>query len=204
MGQGMCAGIRDAANLAWKLALCIKGTADEGILDSYQQERSPHVRTFIEMAIRLGGLINTIDSQSALAQAESNAAGPARISSITPPLGASDLGGLVSSNGPHCGCLFSQPILRDGQRLDDAVGYTSVLIVRNPLNKNVTPVISVLDAETHPNLAKVLDGLNTNAVLVRPDRYIATSAIFENDIIDMASTGLPSPVSLIKEREPTL
>ena len=204
MGQGMCAGIRDAANLAWKLALRIKGTADEGILDSYQQERSPHVRTFIEMAIRLGGLINTIDSPSALAQAENNAAGTARISSITPPLGASDLGGLVSSNGPHCGCLFSQPILRDGQRLDDAVGYSPVLIVRNPLNRNVTPVISVLDAETHPNLAKVLDGLNTNAVLVRPDRYIAASAIFENDIIDMATTGLPSPISVIKEREPTL
>jgi 3-(3-hydroxy-phenyl)propionate hydroxylase len=88
--------------------------------------------------------------------------------------------------------------------LDDAVGYSPVLIVRNPLNRNVTPVISVLDAETHPNLAKVLDGLNTNAVLVRPDRYIAASAIFENDIIDMATTGLPSPTSVIKEREPTL
>ncbi|MGY8902564.1 MAG: FAD-dependent monooxygenase, partial [Flavobacteriales bacterium] len=70
MGQGMCAGIRDAANLAWKLALCIKGAANEDILDSYQQERSPHVRAFIEMAIRLGGLINTIDSRTALAQAE--------------------------------------------------------------------------------------------------------------------------------------
>ena len=204
MGQGMCAGIRDAANLAWKLALCIKGIADEGILDSYQQERAPHVRTFIKMAIRLGGLINTIDSRSALAQAESSAEGTARISSITPPLGTSNLGGLLSSNGPHCGCLFSQPMLRDGQRLDDAIGYTSVLIVRSPLHQNVTPVVSVLDAETHPNLATVLDGLNTNAVLVRPDRYIAASAVFENDIIDIAVTGLPSPISKIKEREHTL
>jgi 3-(3-hydroxy-phenyl)propionate hydroxylase len=204
MGQGMCAGIRDAANLAWKLALCIKGAANEDILDSYQQERSPHVRAFIEMAIRLGGLINTIDSRTALAQAESNAEGTARISSITPPLGASDLGELISSNRPHCGYLFSQPILRDGQRLDDKVGYCPVLILRHPLHENITPVVSVLDAEEHPNLATALDGLNTNAVLVRPDRYIAGSAIFENDIVDMAVTGLPSPISVTKEREPTL
>ena len=140
----------------------------------------------------------------ALAQAESSAEGTARISSITPPLGTSNLGGLLSSNGPHCGRLFSQPMLRDGQRLDDAIGYTSVLIVRSPLHQNVTPVVSVLDAETHPNLATVLDGLNTNAVLVRPDRYIAASAVFENDIIDIAVTGLPSPISKIKEREHTL
>ena len=204
MGQGMCAGIRDAANLAWKLALCIKGAANEDILDSYQQERSPHVRTFIEMAIRLGGLINTIDSRTALAQAESNSEGTARISSITPPLGASDLGELISSNRPHCGYLFSQPILRDGQRLDDKVGYCPVLILRHPLHESIIPVVSVLDAEEHPNLATTLDGLNTNAVLVRPDRYIAGSAIFENDIVDLAVTGLPSPISVIKEREPTL
>ncbi|MGY8902565.1 MAG: hypothetical protein ACKVI1_08215, partial [Flavobacteriales bacterium] len=128
----------------------------------------------------------------------------ARISSITPPLGASNLGELISSNRPHCGYLFSQPILRDGQRLDDKVGYCPVLILRHPLHENITPVVSVLDAEEHPDLATALDGLNTNAVLVRPDRYIAGSAIFENDIVDMAVTGLPSPISVTKEREPTL
>ncbi len=41
MGQGMCAGIRDAANLAWKLALAIKGRAPQAILDSYGSERRP-------------------------------------------------------------------------------------------------------------------------------------------------------------------
>ena len=204
MGQGMCAGIRDAANLAWKLALCIKGAANDDILDSYQQERSPHVRAFIEMAIRLGGLINTIDSKTALAQAENNKEGTARISSITPPLGAGDLGESIITNRPYCGYLFSQPILRNGQRLDDKVGYNFVLILRCPLDGNITPTVSVLDAEEHPNLATVLDSFNTNAVLVRPDRYIAGSAIVENDIVDMAVIGLASPISVMKEREPTL
>jgi 3-(3-hydroxy-phenyl)propionate hydroxylase len=49
-----------------------------------------------------------------------------------------------------------------------------------------------------------LDSFNTNAILVRPDRYIAGSAISENDIVDMAVNGLPSPILIAKEREPLL
>ena len=65
MGQGMCAGIRDAANLAWKLAAVIGGQADAALLDTYQSERVPHVRTFIETAVRLGDLIHVTDPESA-------------------------------------------------------------------------------------------------------------------------------------------
>ena len=56
MGQGMCAGIRDAANLAWKLAHCICRGHDDAMLDSYQSERHPQVRAFIEGAVDLGRL----------------------------------------------------------------------------------------------------------------------------------------------------
>src|SRR5690606_33796754 len=59
MGQGMCAGIRDASNLAWKLADVITGAAPDELLDTYESERAPHVREFIETAVRLGGLIQT-------------------------------------------------------------------------------------------------------------------------------------------------
>ena len=41
IGQGMCAGIRDAAQLAWRLALVVQGHADERLLDTYQAERRP-------------------------------------------------------------------------------------------------------------------------------------------------------------------
>ena len=61
MGQGMCTGIRDASNLAWKLALCVKGAVSCDILDSYQEERAPNARSFIETAMRLGRLINSLD-----------------------------------------------------------------------------------------------------------------------------------------------
>src|SRR4029434_2025175 len=57
IGQGMCAGIRDAANLAWKLALVVQGTADERLLDTYQAERRPYARRVVQLAINIGWLM---------------------------------------------------------------------------------------------------------------------------------------------------
>lgn len=59
LGQGMCAGMRDAGNLAWKLARVLRSQNGSDLLDTYQAERSPHAREYIELAVRLGGLINT-------------------------------------------------------------------------------------------------------------------------------------------------
>src|SRR5690606_31037996 len=48
LGQGMCQGVRDVANLAWKLAAVVRGevggAAAEALLDSYGTERTAHVR----------------------------------------------------------------------------------------------------------------------------------------------------------------
>lgn len=46
-GQGMNTGIGDAYNLAWKLALVVKGLADEKLLDSYEPERIPFARAIL-------------------------------------------------------------------------------------------------------------------------------------------------------------
>src|SRR5262249_51871379 len=54
IGQGLCAGLRDAMNLTWKLAGVLSGSLADGALDTYQQEREPHVRTMIRVAISLG------------------------------------------------------------------------------------------------------------------------------------------------------
>jgi 2-polyprenyl-6-methoxyphenol hydroxylase-like FAD-dependent oxidoreductase len=53
LGQGMCSGIRDAQNLAFKLDLVLGGRTPD-LLDTYQQERDPHVRAVIEHGIELG------------------------------------------------------------------------------------------------------------------------------------------------------
>ncbi|MFI5100217.1 MAG: bifunctional 3-(3-hydroxy-phenyl)propionate/3-hydroxycinnamic acid hydroxylase, partial [Actinomycetes bacterium] len=54
IGQGLCAGLRDAANLTWKLAAVVRGGADEALLDSYEAERGPHARALVQKAVRVG------------------------------------------------------------------------------------------------------------------------------------------------------
>ena len=57
VGQGLVAGLRDAANLAWKLAWVVKDLAAPAILDSYDQERRPHARKMIALAKLMGRLV---------------------------------------------------------------------------------------------------------------------------------------------------
>ena len=68
LAQGMCSGIRDAHNLAWKLGLVLTGRADAAILDTYQPEREPHVRFITEKAIELGRVQTLRDSAAARAR----------------------------------------------------------------------------------------------------------------------------------------
>ena len=57
IGQGMCAGVRDAANLCWKIAAVVHGTLPESVLDTYEQERQPHVRAMTKQAVFFGRVI---------------------------------------------------------------------------------------------------------------------------------------------------
>ncbi|WP_409428674.1 bifunctional 3-(3-hydroxy-phenyl)propionate/3-hydroxycinnamic acid hydroxylase [Mycobacterium sp. SMC-11] len=57
IGQGMSAGVRDVANLCWKLAAVLNGQAPEGLLDSYQAERKPHVTETTRRARIVGRVI---------------------------------------------------------------------------------------------------------------------------------------------------
>ncbi|MGM3276694.1 bifunctional 3-(3-hydroxy-phenyl)propionate/3-hydroxycinnamic acid hydroxylase [Ralstonia sp. 24A2] len=57
VGQGLVAGLRDAANLSWKLAWVLQGRADARILDSYDEERRPHAKAMINLARFMGKLV---------------------------------------------------------------------------------------------------------------------------------------------------
>ncbi|HLZ67758.1 MAG TPA: bifunctional 3-(3-hydroxy-phenyl)propionate/3-hydroxycinnamic acid hydroxylase [Aliidongia sp.] len=57
VGQGLVAGLRDAANLCWKLAWVIQRHAESSILDSYDQERRPHAKAMIKLAKGIGKLV---------------------------------------------------------------------------------------------------------------------------------------------------
>jgi 3-(3-hydroxy-phenyl)propionate hydroxylase len=57
-GQGYNSGIRDAANLGWKLAAVINGHADDALLDTYDVERRKHARAMIDLSTLVGRVIS--------------------------------------------------------------------------------------------------------------------------------------------------
>ncbi|MCM3584792.1 bifunctional 3-(3-hydroxy-phenyl)propionate/3-hydroxycinnamic acid hydroxylase [Mesobacillus maritimus] len=65
MGQGLCSGLRDSMNLAWKLDLVLNGKAEEKILETYTEERKPHNQTLVEAALYLGKMICITDPEAA-------------------------------------------------------------------------------------------------------------------------------------------
>lgn len=56
-GQGYNSGMRDAFNLAWKMALVIKKVASPEILDSYQLERKDHAQAMINLSVLAGHVL---------------------------------------------------------------------------------------------------------------------------------------------------
>jgi 2-polyprenyl-6-methoxyphenol hydroxylase-like FAD-dependent oxidoreductase len=124
-GQGMCAGLRDAANLAWKLDLVLRGHANEALLDSYPSERAPHVGAMIQLSVELGRVICVADPAEAAAR-DARMLGEARarvapVDAPLPPLGA----GCFAEGAPATGQLFVQDVVRHRGRMgrfDDVVG----------------------------------------------------------------------------------
>ena len=162
MGQGMCAGIRDAANLAWKLAAVLRGGAPESLLDSYASERMPHVRDYVELAVRMGRLLNATETEDMVSAAAARGEGTDRMESIRPRLGP----GLHRGESALAGRPGPQPRLADGRRLDDAAGLGPVLLLREP---------AAVESCGVPAVAAGADWLGAHglaAALLRPDRYV--------------------------------
>ncbi len=67
-GQGLNSGLRDAANLSWKLAAVLKGQAGPRILDTYTQERRPHVSAMVQLSVRMGAIMMTLSRPRAIAR----------------------------------------------------------------------------------------------------------------------------------------
>jgi len=177
LGQGMCAGIRDAANLAWKLARVLRGLDDAGLLDSYETERAPHVREYIALAVRLGGLINTKAMQAALPDG-TRPGEPVTMDTIKPELGP----GLSAGWTGLPRQVVPQPVLSDGQRLDAHVGYRHALLLRAGTTLDAAALDRlgnrdvVVVKDTAPALQSFLSGHGVIAVAVRPDRYLLGAA----------------------------
>jgi len=130
-GQGMCAGMRDAANLAWKLDLVLAGKAPDALLDTYATERVPQVRQVINFSIELGKVICVADAAAAAARDAAMTAS-ALHTGLAPPLPAPAIGpGLLLDGDALAGQLFVQGDVQHGAvsgRFDDVVGRGWTLV----------------------------------------------------------------------------
>jgi len=124
-GQGMCSGMRDAANLAWKLDLVLGGIAHASLLDTYASERAPHVKQLIEFSIGLGRVICIADPGEAAAR-DASMVPAAKAAGLTTPVPAPKIGpGCWDEGSAAGGALFVQGrVEREGRiaRFDDVVG----------------------------------------------------------------------------------
>ncbi len=177
-GQGMCHGLRDAANLAWKLALVHAGHADAALLDTYQTERDAQVRHVIGRAVEVGRSICILDPQAAAARDARvrSEAGMHTAAELIVPL----LSSIVGQGG---GERFINPRVGVGL-LDDATAGGWTLLSRAPLDLSATAreVLTTLGATcTTVDAVNDIDGhltawftaKNVDTALIRPDFYLA-------------------------------
>ncbi|MGW4214474.1 bifunctional 3-(3-hydroxy-phenyl)propionate/3-hydroxycinnamic acid hydroxylase [Lentzea sp. NPDC004789] len=136
-GQGLNSGVRDAANLCWKIAEVLAGKAGDTLLDTYDTERRPHAQAVIDLSVRLGRIVMTTSRPRALLRDLL-----VRAVMRTPP-GRRYLtemryrpdtrvrsGAVIGADGAGCGlvgAVLPQPRVLRGQqhqvtRLDDVLG----------------------------------------------------------------------------------
>ena len=195
LGQGLCQGVRDIANLAWKLQARLAGHAPDALLDSYGTERGAHVRRLTTIIKGIGGIVGERDPAAASARDArllAEAGGtirPVPRQDLMPGLAA---GALAEQDHPARGTLFPQPWIETAQgpaRLDDVVGPGAVLVLAQATDVDASAVptgVQVVACATADRTAAGViviqeqDGVlrdwfarhKVAAALVRPDHYV--------------------------------
>jgi 2-polyprenyl-6-methoxyphenol hydroxylase-like FAD-dependent oxidoreductase len=215
-GQGMCSGLRDAINLAWKLDLILRGIARPELLDTYSSERRAHVQHAISMSIALGEVICVLDPHAAAERDRRMIADGAEAERVLPPMPPPVLGdGVLQTDAaglrlPTVGHLTPQHRVRHGGAsgpLDDVTGFGFTILSDGPtpgdlLDENTRAFLASIGATV---LALTPDTDLDNAYLprlrehghaaaiIRPDFYLygtATSADDLNALINQLRTQL--------------
>jgi 3-(3-hydroxy-phenyl)propionate hydroxylase len=196
MGQGMCSGIRDASNLAWKLDLVLRGIAGDALLDSYETERRPHAATWIDVSLAVGRVSQVLDP-SAAAERDAKIRGgemPPLPDSPTLTAGVVQLDAGGTARPPVGGLFIQAPIeseTGDGL-LHDVFGHGFLVVSvagdpRAAIDADAEAVLQAIDATViwlgdggpgafrDPSGATkaFCDAAGAAAMVVRPDHYIA-------------------------------
>ncbi len=175
-GQGMCAGIRDAANLAWKLdaALDLAGDSADALLATYEQERRPSARAAIDFSMELGKVICVPDPAEAAARDAAMAAGVTDEPNDVPDLPGID-DGFLDAATPAAGGLVPQGTL-DGRPADDVTGGGWVLFTdgtaSTPEPTGVDLTVVDLASSSNTEVREWLASHDATTALQRPDFHL--------------------------------
>jgi len=176
LGQGLCSGIRDGANLAWKLRLVADGAATDSLLDTYGAERLPHAAGVVAHAVDTGRLIDELSGRAEATTGLDAAYGGGR------PFPILEHGVLVGDH-PAVGRQLPQPTL-DGRPLDDLLGSGFAVVSDAPRSTTRWGALARAVIVPPGTMPMVLPP--GGAVIVRPDRYVAAVA-HDDDELDAAS-----------------
>jgi 3-(3-hydroxy-phenyl)propionate hydroxylase len=181
IGQGLGAGLRDAMNLAWKLAGVLTATLPEHMLATYETERKPHSTTMIRLAKLIGtAMTEGGDLGNLLRRAVAPrlhlvpAVGKRILDSETPALSRSDLVIRRRLRPTLAGRLCPNAVLDDGRRFDDlAAGRFAVVTSIAPSDAQRAALerrgTVLIPARPHGELHTWLRGGHAAAAVIRPD-----------------------------------
>lgn len=215
LAQGLCAGLRDAINLSWKLAAVVQRSAGPELLDSYEAERKPHVAEIIRHAKDFGLIIGELDPARAawrdatLGEQLRTGAAPTQRQAFVPDLRH----GLIDAGAVAAGSLFVQPVIETegGGRalLDDVIGPDFLILATDPAELALSPGLAAqwqaiggrrllvgngpapdrditILRERDGMVAGWLGRMGASAVVVRPDRYVYGAASGPSELGRMA------------------
>jgi 3-(3-hydroxy-phenyl)propionate hydroxylase len=186
IGQGMSAGVRDAANLCWKLAAVLRGQAPDALLDSYAAERKPHVTEVTRRAVLVGRIIT--ERRPWLAAIRNHV-----VRALTRIPGANSAGqkfwwipdahyddGFFATTHPAVGWQIPQPTV-GGVLLDELLGgrWTVLHTGAVPTGAAAWTAAGASTLQiTEPSLVRWLRDRKADAVVLRPDGFVyaATSS----------------------------
>ncbi|WP_328353303.1 bifunctional 3-(3-hydroxy-phenyl)propionate/3-hydroxycinnamic acid hydroxylase [Mycobacterium sp. NBC_00419] len=225
IGQGMCAGVRDVANLCWKLDAVLSGSLPESVLDTYQAERLPHVKEVTSRAVKVGKLI--VERNPVRATVRNHFFRTAsrvpgfmtylRNTRWLPP--ARYASGLLAHNGnPATGCLIPQPWVTDANgdrvRFDDVVGgrwavlHTGADGASQAWRSAGVPIIAIVAAGNAPGADRIVDRDGTltrwladnkaSVVVLRPDGFVYAGAGHDQPL-PAPPAGFTAPANRVKD-----
>lgn len=184
IGQGMGAGLRDAANLTWKLAGVLTQNLPASVLDTYEEERKPHARTMIGLAVAMGwsmtagGRIGDAVRAAVVPRVHLIPGARALITNNrTPALRSSALVHKGFSGRLRAGKLCPNAILPGEVRLDSILGDGFALVTTEAVNSLQREQIirrgaTIVTAPPESELARWLLRGGVKAAIIRPDRTV--------------------------------